>query len=138
MGLVGGVQWGGGWVRLGWTLPTRENFCVPQGRRNHRSNLSTLRLRGALHRTWNCLWGLASRRSHGALPLSASAAQPHGARTGPFPCRPFRPGPSVFTQGLAPLGFSGLAPWQSLAPCRSRLLGPSFPAVARGSTPLCF
>ena len=120
-------RWGGGGLGeegggVGWvwldspdlkTRQTREKFWVPQERRNHRSNLSTLRVRGPLHRTWNCFRGPAPRRSHGALPHSDSGTQPLGGRTGPCPIRILGPGPGAVSRGPAPLGFWGPAPRRS-------------------------
>ena len=78
------------------TVWVREHTSkFDQERRNHRSNVSTLRLGRPLHRTWTItlyrawsnsfFWGPAPRRMHGAL-LPTGVA-------GPGPCMQAPPAP---------------------------------------------
>ena len=96
---LGQQHWAGGGGGLDSpdlkTRQTCEKFWVPQERCNYRSTLTTLRLGRPLHCTWTItlpcawpnsfFWGPAPGRLHGALPPTASGAQPHGNCTGPSP-----------------------------------------------------
>ena len=106
-----------GWVGSGWTLP-----ALVRQTHGRSGPLEAVQPSMKSQRTW----GPAPRQLHGAVPPTASGAQPHGGCREPCPHRLPGPSPTAVARGPAPNGFRGPAP---------RRLHVALPPSASGAQP---